>query len=148
MGRRELSRKEDAMLGEKLGEEHGKVTSRRVLPGDDYRYVKMEITFETEATILGQKGMNVGTYTVFERVPGQAYGEGQGIFMTMDGQGAIWNGHGIGGFDESGRMKFAASIAFQAGDGPPQRLNNVLVLVEHQTDMEGSAASTLYDWKG
>jgi hypothetical protein len=38
------------MLGEKLGEEHGKVTGRRVLPGDDYRYIKMEITFETQAT--------------------------------------------------------------------------------------------------
>jgi hypothetical protein len=51
------------------GEEHGQVTGRRVLKGDDFRYVKVEISFEAEATLLGVKGMNIGTYTVFERVP-------------------------------------------------------------------------------
>jgi hypothetical protein len=135
------------MLGEKLGEEQGKVTTRRVLPGDDYRYIKMEISFETQATILGLQGMNMGTYTVFERVPGQAYGEGRGIFMATSGQSAIWNGHGIGTFAEDGRMNFAASVAFQAGSDELQRLNGVLVVVEHHTDMEGNASSTLYEWK-
>ena len=135
------------MLGEKLGEEHGKVTMRRVLPGDDYRYIKMEITFETECTILGQQGMNMGPYTVFERVPGQAYGEGQGIFMTRSGQGAIWNGHGIGNMTEDGNMNFAASIAFQADSDELRRLNGVLCVVEHHTDMEGNASSVLYEWK-
>ena len=41
------------MLGEKIGEEQGRVTTRRVLEGDDYRYIKMEITFETQATLFG-----------------------------------------------------------------------------------------------
>jgi hypothetical protein len=135
------------MLGEKLGEEHGKVTSRRILPGDDYRYIKMEINFETEATILGQAGMNVGTYTVFERIPGQMYGEGRGIFMTQDGQGAIWNGHGVGHGREDGSIAFAASVAFQTDSDKLSRLNNVLVVVEHATDMAGNANSTLYEWK-
>jgi hypothetical protein len=136
------------MLGEKIGEEHGKVTTRRVLPGDDYRYVKMEISFETECTIYGQQGMNMGTYTVFERLPGQTYAEGQGIFMTMSGQGAIWNGHGIGTFAEDGKINFAASVAFQAPtEGELSRLNGVLCVVEHHTDMEGNASSVLYEWK-
>ena len=134
------------MLGEKLGEEHGKVTGRRVLPGDDYRYIKMEITFETECTILGVQGMNMGTYTIFERVPGQAYGEGQGIFMGMNGEGAIWNGHGVGQMREDGKMAFAAGIAFQTDADKLKRLNGMLVVVEHRTDMEGNAASTLYEW--
>ena len=41
------------MLGEKLGEEKGKVIGSRVLPGDDYRYVKLEVSFETAGTLLG-----------------------------------------------------------------------------------------------
>jgi hypothetical protein len=86
-----------AMLGEKIGEERGKVTSRRVLPGDDsLRFVKMEITFETQVTLYGVSGMNIGTYVVYERGGGQMYGEGQGIVTTADGDGAIWNGHGVG----------------------------------------------------
>jgi hypothetical protein len=135
------------MLGEKIGEEKGKVTSRRVLPGGDHRYVKMEINFETEGTIYGVQGMNMGTYEVFERIPGQIYGEGRGIFMSMDGQGAIWNGHGIGVGREDGSISFAASVAFQAGEGALSRLNGLLVLVEHRTDMQGNAASTLHEWK-
>ena len=53
------------MLGERLGEEHGKVTSRRVLEGGDYRYLKMEVCFEAALSILGMKGASMGTYTVF-----------------------------------------------------------------------------------
>ncbi|MSQ10130.1 MAG: hypothetical protein EXR52_03900 [Dehalococcoidia bacterium] len=64
------------MLGAQIGSEKGKVTSRWVLKGDDYRYVKMDITFEAEGTLLGMAGMNMGTYAVFERVNGQLYGEG------------------------------------------------------------------------
>src|SRR4051794_16378235 len=103
------------MLGNKIGEEHGKVTSRRVLPGDDPRYVKMEISFEAQATILGAEAMSIGTYVIFERIPGQIYGEGQGIYMTKDGESAIWNGHGVGTGTPDGGVKFAASIAVQAG---------------------------------
>ena len=43
-------------LGEPLGDESGKVTGRRILEGDDYRYVKMEISYEASATILGLEG--------------------------------------------------------------------------------------------
>jgi hypothetical protein len=135
------------VLGEKLGEEQGKITSRRVLPGDDYRYMKMEITFETQSTVLGVQGMNMGTYTVFERIPGQLYGEGRGIFMTNDGKGGIWNGHGVGHMSETGDMAFAASVAFQTDADSLARLNGVLVLVENHADMQGNTRSTLYEWK-
>ena len=135
------------MLGNKIGGETGRVTGRRIIKGDDYRFVKMEITFETQATILGHQGMQMGTYTIFERVPGQLYGEGQGIFMTADGDGAIWNGHGIGRMTGDGvGAAFAASVAFQ-GSGKLTDLNGMLVLVEHTTDAEGNAKSTLYEWK-
>jgi hypothetical protein len=135
------------MLGEKIGEESGRVTNRRVLEGDDYRYLKMEITFEATGTLLGHAGSNIGTYTIFERVPGQMYGEGQGIFMGTDGTSAIWNGHGVGHPTGDGLgVAFAASVAFQADD-KLSALNGVLVLVEHSLDEAGNAKSVLYEWK-
>ena len=83
------------MLGEQIGELTGKITGTRVLPGDDYRYVKMEVSYQQSGQVYGVQAMDVGTYTVFERVPGQLYGEGQGI--TQGGsEGAIWRGHGVG----------------------------------------------------
>jgi hypothetical protein len=134
------------MLGAKLGEESGRVTTRRILEGDDYRYVKMEITFETASNILGRQGMNIGTYVVFERVPGQMYGEGRGIFMANDGSSAIWNGHGVGHMTGDGMgIAFAASVAFQASEQLSQ-LNGILALVEHTTDNDGNAKSVLYEW--
>jgi hypothetical protein len=137
------------MLGEKLGEERGKVTGRRVLPGDDYRYSKMEITYETEGTLLGLKGANIGTYTVYERVPGQLFGEGRGIVMLETGESAIWSGQGSGTPKGDGMgVKFAAALTFQAsGSGKLSALNNVLVVIEHETAGDGSAHSTLFEWK-
>jgi hypothetical protein len=134
------------MLGEQLGTETGHITSRRILPGDDYRYVKLEISFESNIEILGMQGQNLGTYVVWERIPGQLYGEGQGIVMTSDGESAIWNGHGIGKGAEDGGMTFAASVAFQAGTGKLARLNEVLVVAEHHAHADGHIHSTLYAW--
>jgi hypothetical protein len=90
--------------------------------------------------------MNTGTYTVYERVPGQMYGAGQGIFQTTDGQGAIWNGGGVGRGAGNGAIAFAAAVVIQAGLGALERLNSMLVLVEHRMDMQGNAESTLHDW--
>lgn len=135
------------MLGEKIGTEQGKVTSRRVLPGDDYRYIKMEITFEAEGTLFGEQVMDIGTYTIFERVPGQMYGEGQGVIQTAAGEGVIWKGHGIGRGDEKMNMAFAFSIACQAGPGKLARLNECLVIGEHTINAAGEANTTTYEWK-
>ncbi len=135
------------MLGEKIGEERGRVTSRRILEGQDYRYVRMEISFESTATILGHTGVNIGTYTIFDRIPGQIYGEGRGLFVAPGGEG-IWNGHGIGRMTGDGMgMAFAASVAFQTNSEKLARLNAVLVLVEHQVDNDGNVHSTLFEWK-
>ncbi|HEY3117117.1 MAG TPA: hypothetical protein VGK54_10275, partial [Chloroflexota bacterium] len=102
------------MVGDKIGEESGKVIGTRVLPGEGGRYVKMEITIQTQATYLGQKGTDMGTYVAYERIPGQVYGEGQGIFMTEDGEGVIWNGMGVGTPTGKGMgMKWSAAVTYQ-----------------------------------
>jgi len=136
------------MLGEKIGEDRGRVTGRRALKSGDPRFLKMEISFEAEATVFGIPCQSIGTYEVYERVPGQIYGEGQGMLMTRDGEGAIWNGHGVGTPTPDGGLKFAASLAYQAGGtGKLARLNGVLVLVEHTAGADGKTRSTMTEWK-
>jgi hypothetical protein len=140
---------EAIMLGEKIGELTGRVITTRVIPGDDYRYIKMEVTVQQSGQVFGVDATDIGTYTVFERVPGQVYGEGQGIFGTNDGEGAIWNGHGIGKPAGGGMaMSIRYSIAFQAGaNGKLARLNDVLVIGEHEVDEQGNTKSTMWEWK-
>lgn len=137
------------MLGEKLGEEQGKVTSRRVLKGDaSGSYMTVEISYEAQGTLLGVSYMNLGTYTIMERGPGQMYGEGQGVIQGTGGESAIWNGHGVGEDAGNGELKFAASIAIQTTTPALAKLNGLLVLVEHSVNMmDNSAKSALYEWK-
>jgi hypothetical protein len=134
------------MLGEKIGEEHGKVTTRRALKSGDPRYLKLEVTIETEVSLYGTTGMNLGTYEIMERIPGQLYADGQGIIMTADGEGVIWSGFGIGRANPDGSLAIAASISFQTS-GKLERLNGVVGLVEHTAGSDGSASSVLYEWK-
>ena len=134
------------MLGEKLGSERGHVTSRRVLPGDEFRYMKVEISFESEIEVLGVKGQNMGTYTIVERGPGQIYAEGQGIIMTADGDGAIWNGHGVAQAEADGNMLVGASIAIQTTSEKLASLNQMLVVVEHHAHPDGNIHSDLWGW--
>ena len=136
------------MLGAKLGEERGKITGNRVLPGGDYRYVKMEVSLQAAGKVLGVDTTDIGTYTVFERVPGQLYGEGQGILMTSDGEGAIWNGHGVGKMTGKGMaMSFRFSVAYQTNSKKLARLNQVLVIGEHDVDENGNTHTTFWEWK-
>ena len=137
------------MLGDKLGEEQGRVTSRRVLKGDAAgSYVKIEISFESQGTVLGVQYMNLGTYEIIGRGPGQMYGEGQGIIQGTAGEDGIWNGHGVGEDAGNGLLKFASSIAFQTNTPALTRLNGVLIVVEHSINMtDNTMKSTLYEWK-
>ncbi|MBI2170930.1 MAG: hypothetical protein HYU30_02755 [Chloroflexi bacterium] len=136
------------MLGEKIGEEHGKITGTRILQGDDYRYLKMEMSFQASGTLLGQQAMDMGTFTAFERVPNQIYGEGRGILLLATGESAIWNGHGVGRMTGQGMaMSFRAAIAYQAGQGKLERLNHVMGMIEFEVDENGNTHAVLHEWK-
>ena len=112
------------MLGDKIWEATGRITGQRVLPGDDYRLLKVETSIEYQGKLFGKDAMGMATFVSFERVPGQMYAEGQGIIGTAEGDSAIWNGHGIGamGADEGGlTMSIRYSIAYQAAPAGPSR---------------------------
>ena len=135
------------MLGEQIGELRGKVTGTRVLPGDDYRYVKVETTIQQQGQIYGQEAFDMGTFTAFERIPGQMYAEGQGV-IGAGAEGAIWNGHGIGRMADDMAVSVRFSIAIQSGqEGPLARLKDCLILGEYEQDAEGNIHTTLWEWK-
>ncbi len=139
------------MLGDKVWEATGKVTGTRVLPGDDYRYVKVETSIEYAGKMLGKDGGGMGTFVAFERVPGQMYAEGQGIVGTADGEGAIWNGHGVGhmGGDAGGMtMSIRYSVAYQANpSGALAALNGALIVGEFETKSDGTFTDVAWLWK-
>ncbi len=136
------------MVGDKIGEASGKVIGTRVLPGEGGRFVRMEITIQTQATYFGRKGTDMGTYVAYERIPGQVYGEGQGIFMTDDGEGVIWNGMGIGTPTGDGMgMKWSAACTYQTTSKKLARLNRIVGMVEHETDAQGNAKIRAWEWK-
>lgn len=137
------------MLGENVWQGTGQTIGTRVLPGDDYRYVKLEVSFEGAGKLLGTDATNMGTFTAFERVPGQMYAEGQGILMTADGESAIWNGHGVGHPTGDGMgMSFRYSVALQAGaTGKLASLIGVLGVGEFESKADGSWTDSLWEWK-
>jgi hypothetical protein len=134
------------MLGEKLGSEHGQVTGRRVLPGEEMRYVKLEISFESEIEVMGVKGQNLGTYTIVDRGPGQIYAEGQGIIMTETGEGAIWNGHGVAQMGPDGTMASGVSVVVQTTSEKLASLNHMLLVLENHSHPDGHMHSDIWGW--
>ncbi len=136
------------MLGKKIGEENGKVTGTRIIPGTDNKFVKMETSFQSQITLYGIKGSNIGTYVSYGRGGGQIYSEDSGIIVTTTGDGLIWNGHGVAQMTGKGMgVKVAFSIAIQTDSKKLAGLNNILVIGEHETDEKGNAHSTLWEWK-
>ena len=137
------------MLGDKIGEEKGKTTGMRVLQGEGGRFVKMEISFQASGNLLGMDSTNIGTYTAYERIPGQMYGEGTGITMTATGESAIWNAFGIGAPTGEGMgIRWKVALNFQAGAGGKlERLNSIVGIAEYVVDGEGNSTATIHEWK-
>ena len=134
------------MQGEKIGEESGKVTSRRVLanPGGS---PKMETSAQTDLTLLGVKATNTVTYSSVIRPDGTLYGEGQGIVMGKEGDLATWVGQGVGTVRKDGGVSFRGAVYYQTSSPKWARLNSVASIFEHEVDAEGNVRSQLWEWK-
>jgi hypothetical protein len=134
------------MQGEKIGEETGKVTSRRVLPNSGGS-PKMETSAQTELTLLGVRASNTITYSSVARPDGTLYGEGQGIVMSMNGELATWVGQGVGSIKKDGGVSFRGAVYYQSSSPKWSRLNSVAAIFEHEVDAEGNVHSELWEWK-
>ena len=134
------------MQGEKIGEESGKVTSRRVLPNPGGS-PKMETSVQTDMTLLGVKAINTVTYWSVVRPDGTLYGEGHGIAMGKEGDLATFIGQGVGTIKKDGAVSYRGAVYYQSSSPKWSRLNSVAAIFEHEVDPEGNVRSQFWEWK-
>ena len=134
------------MQGEKIGEETGKVTSRRVLPNEGGS-PKMETTVQMDLTLLGVKATETVTYSSVVRPDGTLYGEGHGVVMGMEGDTATFVGQGVGTIKKDGSVSFRGALYYQSSSPRWSRLNGVAAIFEHDVDTAGNVRSQLWEWK-
>jgi hypothetical protein len=133
------------MLGEKIGETSGKITSQRVLRtlgGDP----KMETSFQASGSILGTDVKETGTYCTVMRPDGTLYGEGQGVMILKDGKMATWTGHGVGTMKKDGTASYRGAVYYPIMPPRWSRLNKVAVVFEYAVDAEGNTRSDFSEW--
>jgi hypothetical protein len=66
------------MLGELIGEDRGQVTSTRVLPTEPGQAPRLEVSFESNGTLLEVIANELATYTPVVRADGTPYGGARG----------------------------------------------------------------------
>jgi hypothetical protein len=134
------------MLGEQIGEERGKITTRRVLQSDGPGPT-VEVSFQASGKLLGQDTSNLGTYWSEVQANGFLYGEGQGVGMTATGEVLQWTGSGRGHFTGHGGVSYRGVIYYQTTSERFGRLNGVAVVFEHESDADGNVTTRLWEWK-
>ena len=117
------------MLGDKIGEGTGKITSQRVLanPGCG---PKMESSFQANG-FAWREVQGDGHLPTVVRPDGTLFGEGQGIITTADGKLATWTGHGVGTMNKDGTASYRGAIYYQTTPPKLARLNKAAVMFEY-----------------
>jgi len=133
------------MLGEQVGENKGKRTSRRVLSVSGG--FTAEVSFESAGKLLGVDTNEIGTYTSSSRPDGTLYGQGQGVVLAADGTSATWQGSGVGKFIGGGAVSYRGAIYYYSDSPKLARLNGVAVAFEFDVDAQGNTHSKLWEWK-
>ena len=133
------------MLGEQIGEGRGKRTARRVVATAPT--FSVEVSFEDTSKMLGVDGMNIGTYTSGNKPDGSLYGEGQGVFATMDGEIVTWKGIGIGRLLAGGAVSYRGCLSYSTASAKLSRLNSIAGVFEFDVDTNGNTHSKIWEWK-
>ena len=127
------------MLGEQIGDLKGRRTARRVLEAGTT--FEVEVSFEDQGKMLGIEGGNVGTYRATNRHDGTLSGEGQGVFVTSNGEAVSWKGVGTGRFTGGGAVSYRGALCYTTTAPKLARLNAIAGVFEFEVDAEGRAAS-------
>jgi hypothetical protein len=133
------------MLGEQIYAGQGKRTGRRVVTVDP-RFV-IEVSFEDLGSMLGQQGMNIGTYVSSQRADGTLTGEGQGVFATLEGHSVTWKAVGTGRFGSGGAVGYRGALTFETISPALASLNGVAGAFEFDVDAAGNTQTTIWEWK-
>ena len=135
------------MLGEKVLEHTGRVTSQRVLSTNGGAGPTMETSVQAQEKVLGIEASTTITYTAVARPDGTLFGNGEGIVMTAEGDLATWIGQGVGTMGEGGTASWRGAIFYQTASPKLARLNNVAVVFEYEIDANGNTTGSGWEWK-
>lgn len=135
-------------LGEKLGDEKGKIIGQRVIPNPNGGAPRMEVSFRSQGQILGMDANTTATYWAEPR-GNYFWGEGQGLVMLKDGEMVSWKGNGVGRPMAGGKgMQWRGCIYFETQPGTKHaRLNGVAACFEDETDAEGNHTGVFWEWR-
>ena len=134
------------MLGEKIGQTNGRLTGRRVLESEGGA-PKVEVSFTEQGKLLGLDVQVLTTYSATMGPDGTLHGQGQGVVMASNGEGATFVGSGVGTLNEGGGARFTGALYFQSASATLSRLNSITVVFEHEEDAEDNCHTTLTEWK-
>lgn len=132
------------MLGELIGEGRGKRILRRTLSAEP---LKIEVSFEDAGRILGSDYTGFGTYWSEVRSDGTLYGEGEGAYLTGEGEFVSWRGSGLGRLREGGAVSYRGMLYFRTPSQKLARLNTVGGVFEYEVDAEGITHQKTWEWK-
>jgi hypothetical protein len=131
------------MLGPQIGEGRGKRTARRVIATEPE--AKIEVSFEEKGTILGVESMGIGTYVSVVRADGSVHGEGEGIYMTLEGESVTWKGIGVGRLSPDGSVAYAGSLSYNTTAPRLAKLNGISGVFQFGVDPEGNTHSKAWE---
>jgi len=134
------------MLGEKIGEGSGKVTTRRVLPNPGGG-INVETSFMSKGFLLGTEIRENGTYTATQRPDGTLLGSGQGLSISTEGDMVTWVGQGIGTIHKNGSVSYRGALFYQTNSPKWARLNTIAGVFEYEVDSEGNTKAQVFEWK-
>jgi hypothetical protein len=133
------------MIGDRVGEEIGQITGRRVLPERNGMPV-IEISFQQAGELYGVHVNDVGTYESTRLPGGRLTGTGRGILMTPDGEAVSWEGSGLGRCVSGGMVSWRGAIYYRTNSRRLARLNEIVGLFEFEVDEAGKTTGALWEW--
>lgn len=133
------------MLGEEIGQETGKVLSRRVLSVDGG--AKMEVSLQATGKLLGIETRSTITYWASVRPDGSLYGEAQGLVVGKGGEQATFKAQGAGKLLDGGAVSYRGAQYYFSNSPKLSRLNTIAAVFEYEADAEGNTKSKLWEWK-
>jgi hypothetical protein len=134
------------MLGNILYEQHGKISTYRVLDTENP-------TIETTITGIGIiNGIGVTDIVTYWSKPSEVdrktfYAEGKGVISTKYGEIATWKGYGIGRYNGRNRTDRGSVFFKGSRNGKLSLLNNKIEVFEYYADENGNTNGKILEWK-
>ncbi len=131
------------LLGQLIGEFHGKSTTTRVLSDG-----KIESTDQGTGKILGVDASSVWTGVLTPMPNGVVMGEGNGLITTMDGDTVLLKISGIGWSTGKGWKGTYRGVLYQITESQKlMSLNKVVSVYEYDADENGDFKIKFWEWK-